>query len=206
MKKLLLIVLFSALVLPAMADTSKNLEKILADKNLRKEVSSTLKNAKVQNAKADYISSYTKANNALNILIKENTELKPLIEKVAYTHTNLTSFLNQTKYTSAEDFQMTCKDLLFYLDAMALDILEIGKINKDLANTIEKIVNHQYYLNALTIDANISALHSLALKYYKPAFYDNMAIAESSLIKESAKTGYDKNWEDFINKFLANKR
>lgn len=203
MKKLLITALFSTLVLPAMAGTTKDLEKILANKNLTKEISSVLKNVKEQKTKDNIISSYVKANTALDILIKENSELKPLIEKISYTHTNLTLFLNQTKYISEEDFKQTCKDLLFYIDAMALDILEIEKIDKNLAETIEKIVNHQYFLNALAIDANISALHNLVLKYYRPAFYDNMAIAKSSLITKTAKTGYDKEWEDFINDWFT---
>ena len=202
MKKLLSAIILSALVLPVMADTTKDLQKILADKNLTKEISSALKNAKEESTKEKLISSYVKANTALDILTRENSELKPLIEKIIYTHTNLTLFLNQTKYTSEEDFKQTCKDLLYYLDAMALDILEIEKIDKNLADTIEKIVNHQYFVNALNIDANISALHNLVLKYYKPAFYDNMAIAKSSLIIKTAKTGYDKEWENFINDWL----
>lgn len=206
MKKLLITILFSALVLPAMAESSQTLEKILADKKLGKEISSALKNAKEQNTKTNFTTDYEKANDALEILIKEHNDLKPLIEKVAYIHRNLTLFLNQTRYTNDEDFKLTCKDLLFYLDGMALDILEIGKIDKNLANTIEKIVNRQYFFNALTIDANISALHALTLKYYKPTFYNNMAIAKSNLITEPAKTGYNKEWEKFIDNWLANKK
>lgn len=203
MKKLLLTIILSALVLPVMADTSKDLEKILANTELSQQISEVLKNLKEQKVAEKSYFYYEKAEQALDILIQENESLKPLIEKVKYSHGNLIIFLARSEYKDEALFRQTCKDLFFQLDALALDILEIAKIDKDLAKTIEKIVNHQYFFNAIILEVNISAMITLTKKYYNPPFYDNMAIAESSLIKDSSKTGYDKKWEDFIDKFLA---
>lgn len=200
MKKVLLTFLLSALILPVMADTSKDLEAILANKKLAGEINSTLKNIKEQ--KTPSLFYQPKADTALQILIKENPDLKPLLDKVLYSRNNLINFLANTEYKGEADFKQTCKDLFYYLDALALDIWEIGKADKALAKTTEEIVNHQYYFKALALDANISAMLTLIQKYYKPAFYDNMAIAQSDLIKQNSKTGYNKEWETFIDNWL----
>lgn len=204
MKKLLLTFLLSTLVLPAMAESSKDLENILANKELTKEISSALNNLKKQKNAVQYMPYYEKANKALDILIKENESLKPLLERVKHSHNNLTAFLARTEYKDENAFKQTCKDLFYYLDALALDISEIKKADKTLAKTIEQIVNHPYFFNALTLETNISIMVSLVKKYYSPVFYDNMAIAQSSLIKEAGKTGYDKLWEDFMDNWLKN--
>lgn len=204
MKKLLLTIILSALVLPVMADTSKDMKKILANEELSKEIISALEQAKtkVKGTKQEPTFYFEKADIALNILIEENEQLLPLLERVKQSHKNLMIFLAVEEYVSEDEFKQTCKDLFYYLDALALDILEIHKIDKNLAETIEKIVDHPYYVNALALEINISALNTLVLKYYKPSFYYNMAIAESALIKKTSKTGYDKNWEDFIDNWL----
>lgn len=208
MKKLILALILSALVFPAMADTSKDLEKILANKELKQEITSALEQAKskVKGMKQEPTFYFEKANIALNILIQENEQLLPLLERVKQSHKNLMFFLTIEEYVSEEEFRKTCKDLFYYLDALALDIWEIQKIDKNLAGTIEKIVDHPYYVNALALEVNISALNTLVLKYYKPSFYYTMKIAQSALIKEPNKTGYDKKWEDFIDKFLASRK
>ena len=204
MKKLILTLILSALVLPVMADTLKDLEKILANKELKQEITSALEQAKskVKGMKQEPTFYFEKADIALNILIQENEPLLPLLERVKQSHKNLMIFLAIEEYVSEEEFRKTCKDLFYYLDALALDILEIQKIDKNLAETIEKIVDHPYYVNALALEVNISALNTLILKYYKPSFYYNMAIAQSALIKETSKTGYDKKWEDFIDNWI----
>lgn len=204
MKRLLLTIILSALVLPAMADTSKDMERILANEELSKEIISALEQAKtkVKGTKQEPTFYFEKANIALNILIEENEQLLPLLERVKHSHKNLMIFLAIEEYVGEEAFRQTCKDLFYYLDALALDILEIHKIDKNLAETIEKIVDHPYYVNALALEVNISALNTLILKYYKPSFYSNMAIAQSDLIKKTSKTGYDKNWEDFIDNWI----
>lgn len=200
MKKLLLTFLLSALVLPVMADTSKDLEAILANKKLASEINDTLKNIKEK--KEPSLFDQPKADTALQILIKEKPDFKPLIDKVLSSHSNLINFLANTEYKSEVDFKQTCKDLFYYLDALALDIWEISKADKTLAKTIEEIVNHQYYFKALSLEINISGLITLTSKYYKPVFFDNMAISQSDLIKQNSKTGYNKNWEDFIDNWL----
>lgn len=203
MKRLLLTIILSALVLPVMADTSKDMKKILANEELSKEIISALEQAKtIKETKQEPTFYFEKANIALNILIEENEQLLPLLERVKQSHKNLIIFLTIEEYVSEDAFRQTCKDLFYYLDALALDILEIHKIDKNLAETIEKIVDHPYYVNALALEVNISALNTLVLKYYKPSFYYNMAIAESALIKKTNKTGYDKNWEDFIDNWI----
>ena len=203
MKKLTLTLILSALVLPAMADTSKYLEEILANKEIKQQITAELnQQVKTQKTKQDPIFYFEKANTALNVLIKENESLLPLLERVKQSHRNLIVFLTIEEYTGENDFGQTCKDLFYQLDALALDILEIEKIDKDLAKTIEKIVNHPYFFNALSLEMNISAMVTIIQRYYKPAFYDNMAIAESSLSKGTSKTGYDKDWEDFIDNWL----
>lgn len=202
MKKLLLTIILSALVLPVMADTSKDMKKILANEELSKEIISALEQAKTKGTKQEPTFYFEKADIALNILIEENEQLLPLLERVKQSHKNLMIFLAIEEYVSEEAFKQTCKDLFYYLDALALDILEIHKIDKNLAETIEKIVDHPYYVNALALEVNISALNSLVLKYYKPSFYPNMAIAQSDLIKKTNKTGYDRNWEDFIDNWI----
>ncbi len=206
MKKLILALILSALVFPAMADTSKDLEKILANKELKQEITSALEQAKTKEKKQEPIFYFEKADIALNILIQENEQLLLLLERVKQSHKNLMLFLTIEEYVSEEEFRKTCKDLFYYLDALALDIWEIQKIDKNLAGTIEKIVDHPYYVNALALEVNISALNTLVLKYYKPSFYYTMTIAQSALIKEPNKTGYDKKWEDFIDKFLASRK
>ena len=202
MKKLLLTIILSALVLPVMADTSKYLEDILANEDLSKEISAVLSETKSKEKKQEPIFYFEKADIALNILIQENEQLTPLLERVKQSHKTLISFLSLKNYISEDEFKQTCKDLFYYLDTLALDILEIQKIDKNLAETIEKIVDHPYFFNALALEVNISALNTLVLKYYKPSFYYNMAIAQSALIKEPNKTGYDKKWEDFIDNWL----
>lgn len=202
MKKLLLTIILSALVLPVMADTSKDMKKILANEELSKEIISALEQAKTKGTKQEPTFYFEKADIALNILIEENEQLLPLLERVKQSHKNLMIFLAIEEYVSEEAFKQTCKDLFYYLDALALDILEIHKIDKNLAETIEKIVDHPYYVNALALEVNISALNSLVLKYYKPSFYPNMAIVQSDLIKKTNKTGYDRNWEDFIDNWI----
>ena len=204
MKKIFLLIFLSALVLPAMADASKSLENILANKELAKEISSALDNLKEQKNLVPYVPYYEKANKALDILIEENESLRPLLEKVKHSYNNLTAFLEHTEYKDENTFKQTCKNLFYYLDALALDISEIEKADKNLAKTIEQIVNHPYFFNALTLETNISIMITLVKKYYNPVFYDNMAIAQSSLIKEAGKTGYDKLWEGFIDNWLKN--
>lgn len=208
MKKLTLTLILSALVLPAMADTSKYLKEILANEGIKQEITATLEqvkekeNAKTKEQKEEPVFYFEKANIALSVLIRENEQLLPLLERVKQSHRNLIVFLSIEEYTGEEAFRQTCKDLFYQLDALALDILEIHKIDKNLAETIEKIVDHPYFVNPLSLEINISALNTLMLKYYKPSFYNNMAIAESSLIKKPNKTGYDKDWEDFIDNWL----
>lgn len=205
MKKIILTLILSALVFPAMADTSKDLEKILANKELKQEITSALEQAKakIKGIKQEPTFYFEKADIALNILIQENEPLLPLLERVKQSHKNLMIFLAIEEYVSEEEFRKTCKDLFYHLDALVLDIWEIQKIDKNLAETIEKIVDHPYYVNPLSLEVNISALNALVLKYYKPSFYYAMAIAQSALIKEPSKTGYDKKWEDFIDNWIS---
>ena len=205
MKKLTLTIILSALILPVMANTSKYLEEIFANKEAKQEIASALAQAKtkIEETKQEPTFYFEKANIALNILLEENEQLLPLLERVKQSHRNLMFFLTIEEYTSEEEFRQTCKDLFYYLDALTLDIWEIQKIDKNLAETIEKIVDHPYYFNALVLEVNISALNTLILKYYKPSFYNNMSIAESALVKGPSKTGYDKKWEDFIDNWIS---
>ena len=205
MKKLLLTLILSAIILPAMADTSKYLEEILANKNLAVEIFAVLQELKEQQNKQEQkpdLSYFEKADYALNILIKENEQLKPLLEQVKASRKNLIIFLSLKEYISEDEFKQTCKELFYHLDALALDILEISKIDKNLAHTTSKIIDHQYFFNALALEVNISAMTALALKYYKPDFYENMALADFDLTKSTNKIGYNKEWEDFIDNWI----
>ena len=201
MKTLLLTIIFSALILPAMA-TDENLQEILADKKLAAQIKNSLQKTQEQQNKNIFVPDWQKADKALNTLIKENSDLKPLLEKVQTSHKNLISFLVRTENVDEASLLQTYKDLFYLLDSLTLDILEISKIDKDLADTIEKIVNHQYFFKALNIDVNASGLILATIKHYKPSFYENTALAQTPLKDQSSRTGYNREWQNFIDTWL----